>query len=93
MEQELADAPEEADDVRVAQRIAFLVAHGFEELVDPDGGVDGEALLVEGRELDGAGAGGEDGPEALDAHSWTVERRWWLRGVTVGGGVWPNWGG
>lgn len=52
----------------VAEGVAFLVAHGFQELVDPDGGVDGEALFVEGFELDGAGAGLDDGPEAGYAH-------------------------
>lgn len=52
----------------VAQTVAFFVAHGFEELVDPDGGVDGEAFAVEGGEVGWAGAGAGDGPEALDAH-------------------------
>lgn len=34
-----ADAPEEAQQVRVLQHFAFLVAHGLEELVQPYRGV------------------------------------------------------
>ncbi len=68
MPQQLADAAEEADDVAVAQGVALLVTDGFEELVNPDGGVDSEALSVEGGEVRGAGAGLRDGPESLDTH-------------------------
>ena len=53
------------------QRVAFLVAHRLEELVDPDGGVHGQALAVQGVDLDGAGAWVQNGPEAGDTHgSW-----------------------
>ena len=54
--------------MRVAEGVSFFVAHGFEELVDPDGGVDCEALFVQGFDLDGAGAGVDDVPEAGDTH-------------------------
>ena len=54
--------------MRVAERVAFFVAHGFEELVDPDGGVDSEALAVECRERGGTRRGREDGPEACYSH-------------------------
>ena len=75
MEQQLAYSPEKADDVRVAQSVAFLVADRFQELVDPDGGVDGEALFVEGGELDRARAGGENSPKTLNAHDWSALNR------------------
>lgn len=52
----------------VTKGIAFFVADGFEELVDPDGGVDGEAFAVEGGEVGWAGTGLEDGPEAIHTH-------------------------
>lgn len=68
MEQELADAAEEADDVGIVEGVALSVAHGFEELVDPDGGVDGETFSGEGLETDGAVGGLEDLPEAVDTH-------------------------
>ena len=54
--------------MRVAERVAFFVAHRFQELVDPDGGVDGETLFVERFELYGTGAWLDDGPKASDAH-------------------------
>ena len=52
----------------VVEGVAFLVADSFEELVDPDRGVDGETFVGEGIELDGAGTGRENGPEALNTH-------------------------
>lgn len=52
----------------VAQSISFFVAHGLEELVDPDGGIDGEAFLSEGREGRWAGGGRDHSPEAGDTH-------------------------
>jgi hypothetical protein len=52
----------------VPQSIAFLVAHGFEKLVDPDGGIDGETLLVQRLDLDRPRAGLQDSPEASDTH-------------------------
>lgn len=52
----------------IAQGVAFLVAHGFEELIDPNGGVDGEAFLREGRERRWACRRGDDCPEACDTH-------------------------
>lgn len=67
-EQQLADPAEETDDVAVAQGVSFLVAHGFEELVDPDGGIHGEPLLVQGLNLDGPRAGLQHSPEAGDTH-------------------------
>lgn len=73
---------EETDDVRVAEGVAFFVANGFEELVDPDGGVDGQAFAVERREVGWAGAGLEDGPEAVHTHGG------WLLGVV---GLWCSW--
>ena len=35
-EEQLAHSAKETDYVTVAQSVTFLVAHGFEELVDPD---------------------------------------------------------
>jgi len=71
-EEQLADAAEEADDVAAAQRISLLVAHRFQELVDPDRGVDREAFLVQCFDLDGPRAGLQDGPEAGDSHGGLV---------------------
>ena len=51
-----------------SQRIAFLVAHRFQKLVDPDGCVDGEAFAIQRLDLDGAGAGVQNRPEAGDTH-------------------------
>ena len=54
--------------MRIAECIAFLVADRFEELVDPDGGIDRETFAVECGERSRSGAGLEDGPEAVDTH-------------------------
>lgn len=59
----------------IPQRISFLVAHGLEELVDPDGSIDGEALLVQRFDLDWPRAGLQNGPEAGDTHSAILWRR------------------
>lgn len=83
MEEELADAAKEADDVAVAEGMAFLVANSFQELVDPDRSVDGETLPREGFELDGACAGLDDGPEARDAHGGGLLGGGCVRGVIV----------
>jgi hypothetical protein len=45
-EEELAYTAEEANNMTVPQGIALFITDSFEELVDPDGCVDGEALLV-----------------------------------------------
>lgn len=66
--EKFAYSTEETDDVGVAKSVAFFVADGFEELVDPDGGVDGQALAVEGGQVGWAGARLEDGPEAVHTH-------------------------
>lgn len=68
MEEEFADAAEEANDVGIPESVAFFVADGFEELIDPDGGVDGEALSSEGFESDRACTRLDDSPEASDTH-------------------------
>ena len=52
----------------VAQGVAFFVAHSFEELVDPDGGVDGETFLCEGWERCGPSSRRDHGPETSDTH-------------------------
>jgi len=67
-EEQFTDTPEETHNVRVTQSIAFFIAHCFEKLIDPDGGIDCEALLVEGREGCWTSGGREDGPEACDTH-------------------------
>jgi hypothetical protein len=54
--------------VRVAQRIAFFIPHGFQELVDPDRGIDSKALAVERWEGRRARGRPEDGPEACNSH-------------------------
>lgn len=53
----------------IAQRVAFFVADGFEELVNPDGGIDGEAVAVEGFEGSRASGGTHDRPESCNSHS------------------------
>lgn len=68
MKEEFTDTAEEANDVGIAESVAFLVADGFEELIDPDGGVDGEALSSEGFEFDRACTRLDDSPEASDTH-------------------------
>lgn len=68
MEEEFADTAEEANDVGTAESVAFLIADGFEELIDPDGGVNGEALSSECFEFDRACTGLDNGPEACDTH-------------------------
>jgi hypothetical protein len=81
--------------VRVSECVAFFVAHGFEELVDPDRSVDGEALAVECRERGGTRGGREDGPEACYSHlEISIFSSWasgevlssWIPGVVWGGG-------
>jgi len=80
--------------MRVAQRVAFFVADGLEELVDPDGGVDCEAFAVEGWEGSGTSGGREDGPEACYSHFegvrllllCLIELRGLAFGVEVGSG-------
>jgi len=52
----------------VAKGVAFFVADSFQELVNPDRGIDSEALAVEGCQVGWACGGGEDCPEGLDAH-------------------------
>ena len=58
----------------VAQGVPFLVAHGFEELVDPYWGSDGETFTVEGREGGWSSAWLENGPEAVDTHFENLRR-------------------
>jgi len=65
---ELADATKEADDVRVPQRIALLVTNRLEKLVYPDGGIDSEALSVEGCEVRRARARLHNCPETVHTH-------------------------
>lgn len=72
--EQLADAAEEPYDVGVAQGVTFLVADCFEELVDPDGSVDGETLAIESCEVGWTGAGLDDRPETVDTHG--DESRW-----------------
>jgi hypothetical protein len=52
----------------VAERIALLVAHGFEKLVYPNRGVDSEALPIERRKVGRPRAWLHDGPETVHAH-------------------------
>jgi hypothetical protein len=73
--EQFAYPPEEAYDVGVTQRIAFFVADGFEELVDPDGGVDGEAFTIESWKRCWACGGCEDGPETGNSHVDVVSSR------------------
>jgi hypothetical protein len=66
--QQLADAAEEADDMAITKGIPLLVADCLEKLVDPNGSIDGETLLVEGGEVRRPCAGLCDSPKALDTH-------------------------
>lgn len=52
----------------VTEGIALFVAHGFEELVNPNGSINGQALAVQGGEVGGPRAGLDDLPEALNTH-------------------------
>lgn len=52
----------------VAEGVALFVAHSFEELIDPDGSINGEALAVEGGEVGRPRAGLDDLPETLNTH-------------------------
>lgn len=52
----------------VAEGIALFVAHSFEELVNPNGSINGEALAVKGGEISRARTRLDDLPEALNTH-------------------------
>jgi hypothetical protein len=73
--EQLAYSAKETDNMAVSQRISFFVAHGFKELVDPDGGIDGESLLVQRFDLDWPRARLQNGPEASDTHG-ALPRTW-----------------
>ena len=53
----------------VAQRVSFFVSDRFEELVDPDRGVDSKSLTIEGLEFGRACGGCYNGPKAGDTHA------------------------
>lgn len=65
---QLAYATEEADNVGIAEGVAFLVSYGFQELVDPDRGIDGETFAVQGSKVGRSRAWLNDGPEAIHTH-------------------------
>ena len=69
--EELADAAEEANDVTVPEGVAVLVTNGLQELVDPDGGIDGEALFVQRFYLDRSSTRLNEGPQAGDTNDKT----------------------
>ena len=54
--QQLGDAPQRADDVRIFDRSALLVAHRLDELRHPDGNVDGERRVLERLDMDATAA-------------------------------------
>ena len=54
--------------MRVPQGVPFLITDCFEELVDPDGGINREALLIERFDLYRASARLYDGPEPGHTH-------------------------
>ncbi len=58
--------------MRVAEGVSLFVTYCFEELVDPDGGIDGKTGFIEGFELGGTGAGREDGPKTCNTHIWRM---------------------
>jgi hypothetical protein len=66
--EELAYTTKETDYMRVAQSVSFPVAHSFEELVNPDGRINGETLAIESREVRGPSAWLDNGPEAVNTH-------------------------
>jgi hypothetical protein len=68
VEEELADSAEESYHMAVPQGVSLFVSDGFEELVDPDGGVDGQSLAVQRLEFRRARAWLHDGPETGDTH-------------------------
>lgn len=61
-EQELANAAEEAEQVRVADHLSSLVPHRLHELHHPDTGIDGELFPGEGLDGDAATDGSEEFP-------------------------------
>lgn len=67
-EEELAYSAKETNNMAVAQRVSFLVSHCFEELVNPNGGIHGEPLLVQRLDLNRPRAGLQDSPETGDTH-------------------------
>jgi hypothetical protein len=67
--EKFTNATEETNDMRIAQGVSFLVTHGFEKLVDPDRGIDGEALTIESRKVRRPGAWLDDRPKTVHTHS------------------------
>lgn len=69
MIQQLADAPQESDQMRPRPDGAGVgIAIGLEELREPDGGVDGQDASLEGFDGYSPADGQEQTPEALDSH-------------------------
>lgn len=60
----------------VTEGISLLVAHGFQELVDPNGSINREALAVQCGQIGGPRAGLNDLPKALNTHLGECLSRW-----------------
>lgn len=56
----------------ISERISFFISNGFEELVYPNGRVDGESFSIEGFEFDRSSAGLDYSPESSDTHGWDL---------------------
>ena len=52
----------------VAQSVTLFVSNSFKELINPYGGVDSEAFLVQSLDFDGTSAGLYHRPETGDTH-------------------------
>ena len=59
---------EEVDNMRFVKSSVFLVAHGFEASVDPDGSVDGKTLFIQGFEIYWTGTRLDHNLKASDTH-------------------------
>lgn len=66
--EKFADTAEETDDVCVADHGAVVVAHATHELVEPDTGIDRQALVGQGLELDGPCHRVQELPKAFHTH-------------------------
>lgn len=69
VEEQLRHAVERADEVRVLNHVALVVAHGLNELREPDARVHGQHLVRERLDLDLPPHRREQHPEVLHAHT------------------------
>lgn len=68
-EEQLGHAVEGADEVRVADHVALVVAHGLDELREPDARVHRQHLALQRLDLDLPPHGRQQHPQVLHAHA------------------------